>query len=184
MFAAISPMKSEHQTFGLVMSLDIRASSQQQFGPTWAAFELKANADPGCCAISRAENQPASVPVNKEHLPGRCVRAVAATPGVFECRCLAGKSRASLRRLVLALAPCPEIARKGKRIDIAHFPPFAFIWTAMKFPVMARAERDGEFIAHLAPHGPWLGKTQMMGLCRFALADETGLSGNEFQMVG
>ena len=45
------------------------------------------------------------------------------------------------------------------------------------------ANRDGEFVADLAPHRPLLGKLDVVGIGRGAPADETRLGGHKPQMV-
>ena len=53
----------------------------------------------------------------------------------------------------------------------------------MNRAVMDPAERDREFIAHLAAEGTRLHEAQMMGIGRFAAAHEAGLLGDEPKML-
>ena len=49
--------------------------------------------------------------------------------------------------------------------------------------MMTTAQRDDEFVAHLAPERTMLCKPKMMGICRSASANKTGLLGHELDVV-
>ena len=49
--------------------------------------------------------------------------------------------------------------------------------------MMAAAQRDDEFVAHLAPERTMLCKPQMMGIGWSAAANQTRLFGHEFDVV-
>jgi hypothetical protein len=53
----------------------------------------------------------------------------------------------------------------------------------MKIPMVRTAERDRELIAHFHPERSWLGKAQVMRVCRLSAANKAWLSGNELQML-
>jgi len=48
--------------------------------------------------------------------------------------------------------------------------------------VVGSAQRNREFVAHLATHGPWLRVPHMVGVAGAALANQTGMRGNEFEV--
>ena len=48
--------------------------------------------------------------------------------------------------------------------------------------MMTTAQRDDEFVAHLAPERTMLCKPKMMGICRSASANKTGLLGHELDV--
>ena len=62
-------------------------------------------------------------------------------------------------------------------------PPRRFITMTMKLAVMTAAERHGELVAELAAKRPALGEAQVMGVGRFAAADQTGLLRYKAHMV-
>ena len=66
--------------------------------------------------------------------------------------------------------------------DTGLFPPSGFITTAMDLAMMAAAQRDDEFVAHLAPQRGMLGKPKVMCIRRPAPTNQTGLLGNEFDV--
>jgi hypothetical protein len=45
----------------------------------------------------------------------------------------------------------------------------------VQFAMMQTAQGDRKLIAHFAAQGGWLGKFEVMGVCRAAAADQTGL---------
>jgi hypothetical protein len=68
-------------------------------------------------------------------------------------------------------------------IDLVLSPPGGFIPAEVKFAVMDTAERYGEFIAHLAPHGARLCEAEMVRIRRASSADQAGLRGDEGPMI-
>jgi len=62
------------------------------------------------------------------------------------------------------------------------FPPRALIAGLVQLPMMAAAQRHGEFIAHLEANGSGLGKPQVMRIGGLPAADETRLCGDESQV--
>lgn len=53
----------------------------------------------------------------------------------------------------------------------------------MDLTVMAAAQRDDEFVAHLAPERAMLRKPKVMSVRRLAPTNQTGLLGYEFAVV-
>ena len=49
---------------------------------------------------------------------------------------------------------------------------------------MQETERHGELVAHLGSHRPRLRKTDVVGMRGCAATEDTGLRGNELQMLG
>src|SRR5690348_10009244 len=49
---------------------------------------------------------------------------------------------------------------------------------------MEEAERHGELVAHLGAHRAWLRKADVVGMRWCTATEDTGLRGNELQMVG
>lgn len=77
----------------------------------------------------------------------------------------------------------PQRAGGHGRIDANHPPPSGFIATAMDLTVMAAAQRDDEFVAHLAPERAVLRKLKVMSVRRPPPANQTGLLRYEFAVV-
>jgi hypothetical protein len=57
------------------------------------------------------------------------------------------------------------------RSDVQVRPPGGLVAVPTQFVVVVTAERDGEFVAHLAAQCPGLRKFEMMRVARLALAD-------------
>jgi hypothetical protein len=57
----------------------------------------------------------------------------------------------------------PELKSDLDRVDPDVMPPSRLVAAVMYIAVMLLAERDGEFVADLAPKRPRLGKTNMVG---------------------
>ena len=72
----------------------------------------------------------------------------------------------------------PELPGDADGVDAGRLPPGLLIAGAMDGAVMRAAERDGEFVAHLAAERPRLQVAKMMRIGLFAAADETRLLGN------
>jgi hypothetical protein len=77
----------------------------------------------------------------------------------------------------------PERSSGSSRIDTDLMPPCRLIAIAMRFAMMATAERHGEFVAHLSAKRSVLRKAQMMGVGGRATADQTWLFGNELDVL-
>ena len=76
----------------------------------------------------------------------------------------------------------PKMLGGFQRIDFESFPPRDLIAGLMQLPVMASAERDGEFVADFKAEGSRLSKPQMMRIARLPTADQTRLRGDKFQV--
>ena len=53
----------------------------------------------------------------------------------------------------------------------------------MQLPMMPPAERDGEFVADLAPERAKLGKANVVRICGLPFTDQAALRRDEFQVV-
>ena len=71
----------------------------------------------------------------------------------------------------------PQRAGGDGWIDTGLFPPCGFITTAMDLAMMAAAQRDDEFVAHLAPERTMLREPKVMRIRRLAPTNQTGLLG-------
>ncbi|MGC1915813.1 MAG: hypothetical protein WA710_11550, partial [Pseudolabrys sp.] len=69
----------------------------------------------------------------------------------------------------------PEASRDLQGVHPLAFPPGALITGLMQLPMMAAAQRHGEFIAHLEDNGSGLGKPQMMWIGGLPAADDARL---------
>src|SRR5262249_27511232 len=69
----------------------------------------------------------------------------------------------------------PKLAGSFDRIDAGGLPPGSLVAGPVGGAVMHAAERDREFVAGLAAERPRLQVAQMMGVGRFAPADEARL---------
>jgi hypothetical protein len=78
---------------------------------------------------------------------------------------------------------CPQITSYADGVDARILPPPCFIAAAMNLSMVLAAQRDREFVAHLSPEGPRLGKPEMMGIGGFSTADEARLRGHELAMA-
>ena len=61
-------------------------------------------------------------------------------------------------------------------------PPGGFVTGSVHLAMMAAAQRDDEFVAHLAPERRMLREPKVMGIRRPAPTDQTGLFGHEFDV--
>ncbi len=77
----------------------------------------------------------------------------------------------------------PQVSGFRDRVEVGSLPPPGFVAGAMNFTMMAAAQRDGELVAHLAAQSPVLRKAQVMSVGRLAAANETGMLGNEPDML-
>ena len=76
----------------------------------------------------------------------------------------------------------PKTSGNLQDIHPLAFPPRALIAGLVQLPMMAAAQRHGEFIAHLEANGSGLGKPQVMRIGGLPAADETRLCGDESQV--
>src|SRR5262249_30351827 len=76
----------------------------------------------------------------------------------------------------------PQLTRGLERIDADVLPPQVLTARAVKRAVVAAAERDREFIAHLAAKRLLLGETDVVRVDRPSAAYEAGLRGNECEV--
>ena len=87
------------------------------------------------------------------------------------------------RRALIPARVSPQLTSNLDRVDADLFPPCPLIADAMNRPVMDPAQRGNEFIAHLPAECTRLHEAQVMGIGRFSPAHETGLLGDEPQML-
>jgi hypothetical protein len=76
----------------------------------------------------------------------------------------------------------PERPCGSHRVDALCAPPNAFIAGAVKFAMMAAAQRHGELVADLEAETPGLGKAHMMGIARLPATDQAGLPGDKAEV--
>jgi len=92
------------------------------------------------------------------------------------------RARHEIRRLMLLriIEPGlpPELTGDLDGVDAGRLPPRLLVAGAMNRTVMHAAERDGEFVAHLAAERPRLQVAKMMRIGLLAATDETRLLGN------
>ena len=69
----------------------------------------------------------------------------------------------------------PKPSRDLQGIHPLAFPPRAFIAGLVQLPMMAAAQRHGEFITHLEANGSGLGKPQVMRIGGLPAADDAWL---------
>ena len=78
----------------------------------------------------------------------------------------------------------PQPCSKLERVDDAvPRPPRALIAGTMQLVVVHVAQGHGELVGHLHRHGAGLRKSEVVRLGGIASADETGLAGNEREML-
>ncbi len=81
-----------------------------------------------------------------------------------------------------ALGRNPERSRCNEGIDGAFLPPCDFVSVTMDVTVMNPAQGHRELVAHLQPHRPRLGKSEVVGVGGASAADQTWLRRHEFEM--
>jgi hypothetical protein len=64
-------------------------------------------------------------------------------------------------------------------IDAGRNPPGLLVGDAVTGTVMDSAERDGELVTDLEPQSARLHVSKMMGIRRFAAADQAGMLGHK-----
>src|SRR4029079_13935268 len=77
----------------------------------------------------------------------------------------------------------PKCSSLGHWLDTLLLPPCALVSAPMEFAMMQPANGNGEFIAHLASHGPLLCEFNVVSIGWCAAAAQTGLRSHEFQML-
>ena len=94
-----------------------------------------------------------------------CVYANLFTYGLFPLQAI-GSSFSLVTGLPYSSRPgmngCPKFGSHLQGIDLAPKPPRPLVACAMNFVMVDRAQRDGEFIAHLETQGAILGVPDMM----------------------
>ena len=68
-------------------------------------------------------------------------------------------------------------------IQAALAPPCSLVTVAVNLTMMSTAERDGEFVADLAPERAMLGKANVVCICGLPSADQAGLRRDELQVA-
>jgi hypothetical protein len=78
----------------------------------------------------------------------------------------------------------PQALRDLEWIDVSihGLPPFDFIAGPVQLTVMGPAQRHRELVTDLSPQGAGLGKSQMMRVRGFAIAEQAGLRSHKLQM--
>ena len=77
----------------------------------------------------------------------------------------------------------PKCAGVDGRINAGVAPPIRFIPTAVDLAIVSSTQWYGVLIADLAPEGPTLGKSEVVGICGSATANETRVLGNRFDVI-
>src|SRR5262249_26545347 len=77
----------------------------------------------------------------------------------------------------------PEFSGDGERVDTSRFPPQRLVAGAVELAVVQAAERNGEFVADLAPEGELLGEADVVRLGRLAPANEAGSGGHVLEVL-
>jgi hypothetical protein len=68
-------------------------------------------------------------------------------------------------------------------VNSGFAPPRGFVTGSVHLAMMAAAQRDDEFVAHLAPERPMLREPKVMRIRRLAPTNQTGLLGHEFAVA-
>jgi hypothetical protein len=76
----------------------------------------------------------------------------------------------------------PQLLGNRDRVDAGGLPPIDLVATSVNVPMVGAAERNGEFIADPAPHGPRLHESQMVSIARLPPAQKARLRCHELQM--
>ena len=93
------------------------------------------------------------------------------------------KVRCGLARWIhLKRGRLPKLSCRFQRGNLQIGPPRHFVAVTVQLIMVLAAERHGEFVADLAAERPGLGKFQVMGVARAALADETRLRADKGEM--
>jgi hypothetical protein len=77
----------------------------------------------------------------------------------------------------------PQYRGSSQGINTGSLPPLGFIAATMELAVVATAEWDREFVAHLASERPVLSKAQVVSVRRAASTEEAGLLGDELNVA-
>jgi hypothetical protein len=68
-------------------------------------------------------------------------------------------------------------------VNSGFAPPRGFVTGSVHLAMMAAAQRDDEFVAHLAPERPMLREPKVMRIRRLAPTNQTGLLGHELAVA-
>src|SRR4051794_12696893 len=93
------------------------------------------------------------------------------------------RSKAGAKRALILARLFPQLSSDLNRIDAGQLPPCLLIANTMNCPVMNAAQGGNEFVAHLPTECTRLHEAQVVGIGRFSPAQETGLLGDEPQML-
>ena len=77
---------------------------------------------------------------------------------------------------------CHSRVGNRHRVDAGGLPPIHLVAMPVNGPMVGAAERNGEFIADPAPHGPRLHEPQMVSVRRLPPAQKARLRRHELQM--
>src|SRR5258705_3835596 len=115
--------------------------------------------------------------------PDGISRQSAVSVGGFKPRIETGSSNDARGVAVLVrLGRLPKLLCLVERVNPEVGPPCSFIAMAMQRFVVLAAQPHSELVADLAPQRSRLGKLQMVGIARRALADQAALRAHKCQM--
>jgi hypothetical protein len=77
----------------------------------------------------------------------------------------------------------PKLACSLDWIDSELLPPYPFVASTVSCPVMNPAQRGDEFVAHFSAERARLHEAKMVGIGRLSPAHQTGLLGDEAEML-
>src|SRR6266536_165796 len=77
----------------------------------------------------------------------------------------------------------PELAGNLDRVDPSRLPPQQLVARAVELAVVQAAERNGEFVADLAPEGEPLGEAHVVRLGGLAPANEAGSGRDVLEVI-
>lgn len=77
----------------------------------------------------------------------------------------------------------PQCAGCDDWINTGIPPPRGFVAAVMHLAMVSSTQWNGVLIADLAPEGPTLGKSEVVGICGSATANETRVLGNRFDVI-
>ena len=76
----------------------------------------------------------------------------------------------------------PQFLGRREGINTCLFPPVRFITATVNLAMVYAAEWDSQFVAHLAPERPMLGKPKVMSVSRLATTYNARLLGQELNV--
>jgi hypothetical protein len=77
----------------------------------------------------------------------------------------------------------PQCPGRDGRINPGAPPPCGFIAAAVDLTMVSPTQWDSEFIAHLASERPALHKSEVVGIRGASATNQTGVLGNEFDVI-